>query len=97
MDDDLQEESSLLCQDCQPAYFGMKVLKYSLSVKHLSPFHPRLAARQVEDFNQQSSHSPARSVSLFAYLPWNHSNHFFQYSVEKCIFSQGKIMEERVW
>ena len=47
----------------------MKVLKYSLFVKHPSDFHPKLAARQAEDFNQESSHAPARSVNLFAYLP----------------------------
>jgi hypothetical protein len=69
IDDDLQEESSPLCQDCQPAYFGMKALKYFLFLKDPSDFHPQLAAKQAEDFNQESSHFPARSVSLFAYLP----------------------------
>jgi len=44
----------------------MKVLKYSLFVKPPSNFHPKLAAQQAEDFNQESSYSPARSV---AYLP----------------------------
>jgi hypothetical protein len=47
----------------------MKVLKYSLFVKHPSDFHPKLAAQQAEDFKQESSPSPAQSVSLFAYLP----------------------------
>jgi hypothetical protein len=58
-----------LYQVCQCPCFGMKVSKYSLFVKETSDFHPKLAARQAEDFNQESSHSPARSVSLFAYLP----------------------------
>jgi hypothetical protein len=44
------------------------VLKYSLFVMLESDFQPNLAARQAEDFNQQSSPSPTRSVSLFAYL-----------------------------
>jgi len=69
MDDNFQEESSPLCKDYQGAYFGMKVLKYPPFFKDPSDFNPKLAARQAEDFNQESSHSPARSVSLFAYLP----------------------------
>jgi len=59
MDHDLQEESSLLCQDCLPAYFGMKVLKYSLiqgqsrgklSMEIASVFRPKLMTfiRNVE-------------------------------------------------
>jgi len=69
MDDDLQEESSPLGQDCQPAYFGMKVLKYSLFVKHPSDFNPKFGARQAGDFNQKSSHSLIQSMNLLAYLP----------------------------
>jgi hypothetical protein len=64
----------------------MKALKSSLFVMLPSDFHPKLAAQQAEDFNQQSSPSPARSVSLFAYLAWKPTNHFSQYSTENSIF-----------
>jgi hypothetical protein len=74
----------------------MKVLKSSRFVKPPLDSHPKLAARQAEDFNQQSSPSPARSTSLFTYLPLIHSNHFSQYCVGKCLYSHGKIREERV-
>jgi len=44
----------------------MKVLKYSLFVKHPSDFNPKLGARQAEDFNQESSHSFVQSMNLLA-------------------------------
>jgi len=69
VDDDLQEISSILSQDGQPAYFGMKVLKSSLFVNHSTDSHSRLAAQQAEDFNQQSSDYLAQPLGLFAYLP----------------------------